>query len=124
MKMNRIVLVLMLSLLLGCSESIDIRLDPEVEVFLGEDNESTLKLTSGDKAWRVLEHWLQEHRSGWYTTNGRYPGGLYLTSGGRGIQVTDTHVVLYANIHAKPVARYIQKIEGDELAGFMDIARR
>ena len=49
------------------------------------------------------------------STSGRYAGGIYLTSGQYGIQVTDSKVVLYANITDNPTAIYAQEIERSDL---------
>jgi len=121
--MSRIFFVLFVLLLVGCSESLDIQLDPEVIVFLSDGSEKKIHLSSKDKAYITLNEWLGEHRSGWSSTSGRYPGGIYLRSGNYGIQVTETHVILYSVSSREPRAIYIQKIGKGELDGIVGIGK-
>ncbi|MEA1888163.1 MAG: hypothetical protein U9N50_00085 [Pseudomonadota bacterium] len=121
--MSRIFIILSVLILVSCSQSLDIQLDPEVSVFLSNDSEQRIRLTPKDKEYAVLNEWLREHRSGWYVTSGRYPGGVYIKSGSYGIQITDTHVVLYSTIIPEPKAIYIQKIGKGELSGIRNIGK-
>ena len=108
---------------MGCSKSLDIKLEPEVNVFLSNDSEQRIRLTPQDKEYAALNEWLREHRSGWYSTSGRYPGGVYIKSGSNGIQITKTLVVIYSTAHPEPKAMYIQKIGKGELSGVRSIGK-
>lgn len=124
MKIKTTIIISWLALLLvGCSESLDIQLEPEVVVVFSHNNEKSLRLTSENKAYRDLEEWLQKHSSDWYETSGRYPGGLYIKSGKNGIQITQTHVVLYSTVPPEPKALYIQQLGRGELSEFSNIVR-
>ena len=76
----------------------------------------------------MLNKWLAQHQENWLSTSGRYSGGIYLTTGGvdlgYGIQVTDSKVVLYANISDKPTAIYAQEIERSELKALKKLGKR
>lgn len=113
--MKRIFIVLFVVLLSACSESFTIQLAPEVNVFLSNDRNQKIHLNSEDKEYVSLNEWLNRNSSGWHSTSGRYPGGIYLTSGDNGIQVTDTHVIIYSIKAQEPKAILIQKIDKDEL---------
>lgn len=102
--------------LISCSESLDIQLPPEVKVFTNNGNQQGIRLTSTDKEYAVLSQWLREHRSDWHFTSGKYPGGVYIKSGQYGIQITQTHVILYSTTSPEPQAVYIQKISKSELS--------
>jgi len=121
--MRKIFFVLSLFVLVSCSKALDVPLDPEVSVFFSSDSEKIIHLTSKDKEYLVLEEWLTEHRSGWHPTSGRYPGGIYLTSGSYGIQITEKQVILYSTNDAKPKAMYIQHIGNGELIGIRNIGK-
>ena len=121
--MSRIFIILSVLVLASCSESLDIKLEPEVNVYLSNDNDKIIRLTQKDKEYGSLNKWLDDHRSGWYPTSGRYPGGAYIKSGEYGIQVTETHVVLYSTTHSEPRSIYIQKIGKDKLDGIRNIGK-
>jgi len=121
--MSRIFIILSVLVLVSCSESLDIQLEPEVNVFLSNDSEQKIRLTPQDKEYENLNEWLHEHRSGWYPTSGRYPGGVYIKSGDYGIQITDTHVVLYSTTYPEPRSIYIQKIGKGKLGGIRNIGK-
>lgn len=116
--MGKIFIVLVAIALTACTKSLDIQLEPELTVFFSDDRDKRAKLTRGDKAYSVLNTWLEEHGSDWYATSGNYPGGIYIQSGDHGFQITKTHVILYAIKNTKPMAMYIQKIGEGELAEF------
>jgi len=122
-KMKRIIILLLVAVLVGCSESLEIQLEPEVSVFLSNDPQQRISLTRKDEAYGLLNEWLHENSSGWYATSGRYPGGVYVKSGNYGIQVTETHVVLYSATSNEPKAIYIQDIEKSELRRISDFAK-
>jgi len=122
-KTSRILIILSVLVLVSCSESLDIQLEPEVNVFLSNDSEKIIRLTPKDKEYRSLNEWLREHRSGWYPTSGRYPGGVYIKSGIYGIQITETHAVLYSTTHPEPRSIYIQKISKGKLSGIRNIGK-
>ena len=122
--MSRIFIFFSVLVLVGCSETLDIQLEPELTIFLSNDSDARIRLTQADKEHAVLKEWLHEHRSGWHPTSGRYPGGVYLKSGNYGIQITDTHVVLYSTTSHEPKAMYIQKIDKNELNGIRSLGRQ
>jgi hypothetical protein len=110
-------------LLTSCSDSVTIQLDPEVNVFLSNDRKQNITLTPLDKEYASLNEWLRTHSSGWHSTSGRYPGGVYLKSGNYGIQVTDAHVVIYSTTSQEPKAIYIQKVGKGELSDILNIGK-
>jgi len=122
-KMNRIYVLISTLVLVSCSQSIDIQLEPEVNVYLSNDSEQRIRLTQNDIEYMILKEWLHENRSGWYVTSGRYPGGIYIKSGNYGIQVMNTHVVIYSVKKSEPKAIYIQDIEKDELSKIRNIGK-
>ena len=91
------------------------QLDPEVTVFLSNGAEQKIQLTEKDAEYIMLKEWLEQHKADWLSTSGRYSGGVYLTSGNYGIQVTDSKVVLYTSITDNPTAIYAQEIERSDL---------
>ncbi|MCW9023214.1 MAG: hypothetical protein OQK73_00900 [Gammaproteobacteria bacterium] len=113
--MSRIFIILSALVLVSCSQSLDIQLEPEVTVYLSHHSAQGIPLTAKDKAYTVLNEWLREHSSDWYSTSGRYPGGVYISSGNYGIQITKTNVVIYSTTTSEPKARYIQQISKGEL---------
>lgn len=121
--MRKVFIILSLLVLVSCSEALDIQLEPEVDVYLSNDRQRQLRLTPQDQEYENLNEWLREHRSGWYPTSGPYPGGVYIKSGIHGIQITDTHVVLYTTAHPEPRSMYIQKIGRDELSGIQNLGK-
>ena len=118
--MSRIIILLFVAVLVGCSKSLDIQLEPEVSLFLNNDAEQRIRLTQEDEVYVILDEWLHENRSGWYATSGRYPGGVYIKSGKHGIQVTGQHVVIYSTTSNEPRAIYIQGIKKGELSRIRD----
>ena len=115
-KVHRIFILLSVMLLISCTETLEIQLPPEVTVFISNGNQQGIHLTATDKEYVVLNEWLREHSSDWHFTSGRYPGGVYIKTGQYGIQVTQTHVILYSTTSPEPKAVYIQKISKSELA--------
>ena len=121
--MNRILIILSVFLLASCSDSLDIKLESEVRVFLSNDSNKEITLTSKDKEYMDINEWLGEHNSGWYSTSGRYPGGVYIKSGSDGIQVTETHVVIYSTTSSEPKAIYIQEADKGELSVIRELGK-
>ena len=121
--MRKIFIILSVLVLVSCSESLDIQLEPEVNVFLSNGSEQKIRLTPKDKEYTNLNQWLREHRSSWHPTSGRYPGGVYIKSGIYGIQITETHVVLYSTTHPEPRSIYIQEIGKGKLSGIRNIGK-
>lgn len=119
--MSKILIILSVFVLVSCSESLDIQLEPEVNVFTSNNSEQRISLTAKDKEYAVLNEWLREHGSDWYSTSGRYAGGVYIKSGKYGIQITKTHVIIYSTTSIQPKAIYIQKVGQGELNGIRDI---
>ena len=114
--MNRIIILLLVMVIVSCSKTLDIQLEPEVNLFLNNDTEQRIRLTQKDEVYVILNKWLHENKSDWYATSGRYPGGVYVKSGSYGIQVTETQVVIYLTISNEPRAMYIQRIKKGELS--------
>jgi len=123
MKNYLLVLSTLLLLIMGCSKSIDVQLDPELTVFVSAGSDKTIQLTKQDAAYKMLSEWLRENKAGWLPTSGHYAGGIYLTSGSYGIQVIDTKVVLYSSITDNPSAIYAQEIERSDLRALKDLAK-
>ncbi len=121
--MDRIIILLLVVVLVSCSKSLDIHLEPEVNVFLSNDAEKRIRLTQKDEEYVILNEWLHENRSDWYVTSGRYPGGVYVKSGKYGIQITEIHVVIYSTVSHEPKAIYIQNIERGELSRIRNIGK-
>lgn len=124
MKKYILVLSAMLMLLMGCTQSVEVKLEPEVQVFLSENTEKTIRLSETDAEHALLKKWLAEHKDGWLTTSGKYSGGVYLTSGEFGIQITTSKVVLYTDITTTPTAIYAQEIERSELRALKDLGKK
>ena len=122
-KVNRIFIILSVLVLVSCSEPLDIQLDPEVYVFTSSVSEQKIQLTPKDEEYAALNEWLRKHRSDWYSTSGRFPGGVYIESGSYGIQVTETHVVLYSTNIPEPRAIFIQKIAKRELSEIRNMGK-
>lgn len=121
--MSKIFIILSVLVLVSCSESLDIQLESEVNVYLSNDRERKIRLTPQDKEYVNLNQWLGEHRSGWHPTSGNYPGGVYIKSGIHGIQITQTHVVLYSTTSSEPRAMYIQKMGRGKLSGVQNLGK-
>lgn len=122
--MHKLLIVLSLTLLVACSQSLDIQLDPKVTVFLSNDSKQSIFITPADKEYRSLNEWLRINNSDWSPTSGRYPGGVYLHSGNYGIQVTEKQVIIYSTTSKEPKAIYIQNIDKGELSEILNISQR
>ena len=121
--MNRVIFLLLIMVLVGCSRSLDIQLEPEVHMFFSNDAEQRIRITQKDEVYVVLSAWLNENRAGWYATSGRYPGGVYVKSGDNGIQITESKVVIYSTTGNEPKAIYIQDIQKGELSRVVSFAK-
>lgn len=122
--MKKILLSILSALLLvSCSKPLEIQLDPEVTVFVSPASEQTVTLTAENNEYNNLNNWLRENSDGWQTTSGRYEDGVYLTSGEYGIQITNSHVIIYNDIKRKPQAIYIQRVGKDELLGLKSMSQ-
>lgn len=124
MKKHILILSILLFFLMGCSKMVDVQLDAEVTVFLSNGSEQKIQLTAKDAEYIMLKEWLEQHKAGWLSTSGRYSGGVYLTSGIYGIQVTDSKVVLYTGITDKPTAIYAQEIERSDLKALKKLEKK
>lgn len=126
MRMKKYILVLsiLLIVLMGCTQSVDVKLEPEVTVFLSENTDKAVRLTGSDAEYVLLKEWLALHKDGWLTTSGKYSGGVYLTSGEYGIQITTSKVVLYTDITTTPRAIYAQEIERSELKALKNLGKK
>jgi hypothetical protein len=114
--MSRILIILSVLVLVSCTESLDIQLEPEVSIFIKGDSEKEISLTSKDKEYVLLNEWLRENSSDWHPTSGRYHGDVYIKSGDYGFQISKTNVVLYSTDSPKPKAIYVQQIDKGELS--------
>jgi len=123
MKKNILVLSILLLMLMGCSKLVDVQLDAEVTVFLSTGGQK-VQLTAENAEYIMLQEWLEQNKAGWLSTSGRYSGGVYLTSGDYGIQVTDSKVVLYTSITDKPRAIYAQEIERSDLKALKKLEKQ
>lgn len=123
MKKYILVPLTLLLFLVGCSKPVDVLLDDEITVLSSSNSEKKVQLTAKDAEYILLKEWLIQHRGSWLSTSGRYPGGVYLTSGEYGIQVTDSKVILYTNIADNPTAIYAQEIERSDLKILKDLGR-
>jgi hypothetical protein len=102
--------------LFGCSKAVDIQLAPQVSVFFSKDSDKNVYLTEKNAEYQQLRKWLNEHKTGWYATSGRFPGGVYIKSGEHGIQVTENRVIIYSTASEKPQAIYVQEIDKKEMS--------
>ena len=109
------ILFLAVVALAGCSKAIQVQLAPEVLAYQSDDKANPFTLTKDDEAYVALSQWLAENPSGWYSTSGKYPGGIYIVSGEDGIQVTEGRVVLYSVKNGTPTAIYVQEINRSDL---------
>lgn len=122
--MKQVLLVVLSALLLvSCSKPFEIQLDPEVTVFISDESKQNVQLTAENQEYVNLNNWLRENNDSWQTTSGQYDEGVYLTSGDYGIQITDSHVIIYTDIKRKPQALYIQRVGRDELLGLKQMAK-
>jgi len=119
-----LVLLFSVFILTGCSKAVDIQLAPEVKVLFRKERDKTLRLTQNDPAYQELNKWLSEHQSGWYPTSGKYPGGVYIVSGDKGIQVTERRVVIYSTENKKTEAIFVQEINNNELLTIKNVGKQ
>ncbi len=119
--MRKLVVVLSLLILLGCTQEVDVQLEPEVSLYFSNDRSKSVRLTATDKEYVALNEWLRANRSGWQATSGRFPGGVYIKSGRYGIQVTKVNVVLYAADRGEPKAIYVQVLGRGELTSLKEM---
>ena len=113
--MNKIIILILVMSLMGCSKVVNVQLTPEVQMVLHSDLKQRIMLTAQDEAYTELNNWLATNSANWQATSGRYPGGVYVKSGDYGIQVTELKVILYSTVGNDPKAIYIQEISKDEL---------
>lgn len=121
--MNRIIILLLALALFGCSKSLDIQLEPQVQMFVSDKSQKTLNFTEQDQAYQLLNKWLAEHKTNWFATSGRYPGGVYIKSGVHGIQVTKTKVIIYSTEGNEPKALYAQELKSGELTSLLNFTK-
>ena len=122
--MRKLLIAVLGLLLVGCGQTIDVGLEPEVDLYYGEKSDQKVRLTASDPAYTALTAWLSEHSSDWYTTSGRYPGGVYIKAKEYGVQITKRNVVLYSLTSTPPKALYIQKRDQGELSEFSELIRK
>ncbi len=107
--MKQILILLVVLLLTACTQQVELQLAPKVKVHVSQDSDVVLELSEEAPAYQALNQWLADHKDDWMTTNGRYPGGVYVQSGETGIQVTNQFVILYSRKNGKLEANYIQE---------------
>lgn len=100
----------------GCSETVDVQLEPKVDAYIYTKSKQAISLVETDAAYIELNDWLRENQANWHGTSGSYPGGVYIKSGDDGIQVTGMNVVIYSTKGPKPQARYIRHVGKRELS--------
>ncbi len=105
-----------LMLMTGCTETVDLQLGSKVNAYVMTDSEQAISVAQTDAAYIELNEWLSENRTGWHTTAGRYPGGVYLKSGADGIQVTGMEVIIYSTDGPEPNAEYIHHVGRQDLS--------
>lgn len=121
---SRVVLLIVLLIgLMGCTESVDIQLEPEVRMYFSDKPAQPIVINDKDEVYVSLNTWLNENKSDWYATSGRYPGGVYVKSGDRGIQVTQTKVIIYSTTTKEPRAIYIHDLKRGELSEIVKLAK-
>jgi hypothetical protein len=104
-----------LLLVAGCSETINIQLEPKVDAYVVSASKQKVSLVETDTAYIELQRWLQENQTGWHNTSGRFSGGVYIKSGKRGIQVTGMEIVIYTINGFEPDAQYVRNVGKTEL---------
>lgn len=107
--------------MVACSKTVEIELEANITMIPSQNQDLRINLTSKDNEYVLLREWLLKNDSGWNSTSGQYPGGVYIVSGKNGIQITQTHVVIYSSKLAKPTATYIQKVFNGELNALREI---
>ena len=108
---------LLASLLLvaGCTETVNIQLEPKVGAYIVTDSKTKIDLVETDPAHLELNSWLEENQTGWHNTTGRFAGGVYIKSGMNGIQVTGMEVVIYSTAGIEPNAKFVRSVGRTEL---------
>ena len=112
-----VILPLLASILLmaGCTETVNIQLEPEVDAYTVTDSQTKIGLVETDSAYVELNNWLQENQTGWHNTSGRFPGGVYIKSGVNGIQVTGMEIIVYSTTGSEPDAKFVRHVGKTEL---------
>jgi hypothetical protein len=112
-----VLLPLLASLLLmaGCTETVNIQLEPKVDAYIVTDSQAKISLVETNPAYIELSNWLQENQAGWHNTAGRFPGGVYIKSGMNGIQVTGMEVIIYTTAGLEPDAKFVRHVGKTEL---------
>lgn len=113
--MKKFLFIIFSFLLVACTQTVELQLESEVDVYVNNEDEKGINLTSDDDEYIELNQWLIDNQSEWYSTSGRYPGGIYIKSGSYGIQVTKTQVVLYSTTGPELNAINIQNLNKGEL---------
>lgn len=119
--MKKIGVILTVLILVACTKTFDVQLEPKVSVLLSHDTSKVIELTAKDEEYVLLNKWLQAHRNDWLVTSGRYPKGVYIKSGDHGIQITGTSIVIYSTTGSELQALYVQNISEQELKEIRNI---
>jgi hypothetical protein len=104
-----------LILMAGCTETVSVQLEPQVDAYIVTDSQTKINIVEADPAHIELNHWLQENQAGWHITSGRFPGGVYIKSGVNGIQVTGMEVIIYSTSGPEPEAKFVRSVGKTEL---------
>ena len=99
----------------GCSQSVNLQLAPQVNAYVHSNSQQAIPLTINDSTYKELNDWLSRNQQDWLTTSGRYPGGVYIKSNNHGIQVTPLKVIIYSSSAAETKALYIKHIGPEDL---------
>lgn len=113
--MIRVLFLCSVLFMVGCTSAVEVQLEPELTVFLTNDQNNTVSLSNTDEAYQELQSWLRENRDDWYITTGSFAGGVYVQTGEQGIQVTRSQVVFYSKVGDSISATHVQAISGGEL---------
>jgi hypothetical protein len=108
-------LLVSLLLMAGCTETVNIQLEPKVGAYIVTDSKTKIELVETDPAHLELNSWLEENQTGWHNTTGRFAGGVYIKSGINGIQVTGMEVIIYSTKGLEPNARFVRSVGRTEL---------
>lgn len=113
----------LLLLMAGCTETVSIQLEPEVDAYVVTDSQTKIRLVETDSTYIELNNWLQENQTGWHNTAGRFPGGVYIKSGVNGIQVTGMEVIVYSTAGSEPDAKFVRHVGKTELSSVRKIGQ-
>ena len=121
--MKKTLIVLGMLALMACTQTLDLQLEPEVSVYRSDDRENPKTLTAANAEYGIFNTWLRENQSKWHPTKGRFKGGIFIQSGKKGIQITTSEVILYANRGGRMEATHAAQIGPNELQSLKDFGK-